>query len=358
MAITLKLKRTVTPSLVPTTSQLTNGELALNVFDGKLFFEKDNGTQSIVEVCNTTGSTFSGILNATSGSVGSILLGRGGGNLASNVAIGNILLPANTTGQQNIALGTSCLSSNTTGGSNLAIGADALLSNTNGSFNIAIGVGTLFNNITGGDNIAIGKAALNSSSASNNLSIGNSSLQNNTSGNLNVAIGNEALFFNTGSNNTAVGWRAGYSTSSGAGSNNTLMGVGANIGSVTDTNCLVLGFGAVGLGSNTNVIGNNSTLSTRIFGKITQVSTIITTPATTFTANTPTGILTCGLNATITVNNSLVTAGSIVIVNFRSVPSPATLYIRRVLPAVGSFAITFSATPTTTNPVISFVVIN
>lgn len=50
MAQTVKLRRSATPSAVPTTAQLALGELAINTYDGKLFLKKNNGTDSIVEI--------------------------------------------------------------------------------------------------------------------------------------------------------------------------------------------------------------------------------------------------------------------------------------------------------------------
>ena len=50
MANVVKLKRSAVTGNVPTTSQLELGEVALNTFDGNLFFKKDNGSESIVSV--------------------------------------------------------------------------------------------------------------------------------------------------------------------------------------------------------------------------------------------------------------------------------------------------------------------
>ena len=50
MSTAIKLKRSSTIGAVPTTANLAEGELALNVYDGKLFFKKDNGTASIVSL--------------------------------------------------------------------------------------------------------------------------------------------------------------------------------------------------------------------------------------------------------------------------------------------------------------------
>ena len=50
MAQVLKLKRTSVEGRKPTTSNLELGELAINTYDGKIYFEKDNGTPSIKEI--------------------------------------------------------------------------------------------------------------------------------------------------------------------------------------------------------------------------------------------------------------------------------------------------------------------
>ncbi len=50
MAQLVKLKRTSVEGRKPTTSNLELGELAINTYDGKIYFEKDNGTPSIREI--------------------------------------------------------------------------------------------------------------------------------------------------------------------------------------------------------------------------------------------------------------------------------------------------------------------
>ncbi len=50
MAQLIKLKRTSVEGRKPTTSNLALGELAINTYDGKIYFEKDNGTPSIKEI--------------------------------------------------------------------------------------------------------------------------------------------------------------------------------------------------------------------------------------------------------------------------------------------------------------------
>ena len=50
MANQIILKRSSTPSKIPTTAQLELGELAINTHDGKVFIKRDNGTPSVIEV--------------------------------------------------------------------------------------------------------------------------------------------------------------------------------------------------------------------------------------------------------------------------------------------------------------------
>jgi len=72
MAQVVKLKRTAVSGKVPTTSNLELGELAINTYDGRIFFEKDSGTATISEILTTntenyiTGSlTLNGNITAT-----------------------------------------------------------------------------------------------------------------------------------------------------------------------------------------------------------------------------------------------------------------------------------------------------
>jgi ribosomal protein S4E len=57
MAQTVKLKRSSTTGKVPTTSNLALGELAINTNDGKIFFEKNDGSDSIQSILTTNTPT-------------------------------------------------------------------------------------------------------------------------------------------------------------------------------------------------------------------------------------------------------------------------------------------------------------
>jgi len=50
MTNAILLKRSSTQSKVPLTSDLQLGEIALNTYDGKAYFKKDDGTESVVSI--------------------------------------------------------------------------------------------------------------------------------------------------------------------------------------------------------------------------------------------------------------------------------------------------------------------
>ncbi|NCB21117.1 MAG: hypothetical protein EOM88_04360, partial [Clostridia bacterium] len=88
---------------------------------------------------------------------------------------------------------------------------------------------------------------------------------NNTTGSNNTANGYQALYGNTtGSNNTANGYSAGrYIANGGAnqtGSNSLFLGADTRAKANGETNQIVIGYGAIGNGSNTVTIGNSSIL--------------------------------------------------------------------------------------------------
>jgi hypothetical protein len=141
---------------------------------------------------------------------------------------------------------------------NTTLGSSALNANTTGSTNTAVGHASLQNNTTGGSNSAIGGFALNS----------------NTIGQSNSAVGGGALAFNTsGSNNTAVGRNAGRyiadgTTANAITANSVYLGTETKALASNQTNQIVIGNNATGLGSNTAVLGNDSIVTTALKGSV------------------------------------------------------------------------------------------
>jgi hypothetical protein len=224
--------------------------------------------------------------------VNTIQIGLGGGAISTNTRVGLNALRDNTTGTNNTAFGLSGLQANTTGTQNTAVGVGSLISNTTASNNTATGFFALGANTTGINNTAFGSSALrNSTTSSANSAFGLSALQNNTTGGNNTAVGGSSSQFNTtGSNNTTIGTIALLNNTTGG--NNTAIGqsaarfiadgttaltiannsifIGVETRALADnqTNQIVIGHTAIGLGSNTTVIGNSSTTFGRWFGNL------------------------------------------------------------------------------------------
>lgn len=167
----------------------------------------------------------------------------GAGNLdrGYNTAIGYQTLHDNTTGQENTADGYQALLHNTTGKNNTANGSQVLWSNTEGDFNAANG---------------------------------NYALWSNTTGHHNTANGCEALYYNkAGNDNIGIGHRAGNFIADGSTplrySNNSLY-LGVHTKALEDyvDNEIVIGYNAIGNGSNTVTLGNDNITDTILKGTV------------------------------------------------------------------------------------------
>lgn len=207
---------------------------------------------------NTSGSANTALGFAT-------LSANVGGNF--NVALGYNAMLSNKSGYYNTGIGVYALNFNVDGTYNTGFGVKALYNNTSGNNNLALGMQALYNNTTGNGNIAIGVNAMSISSAtSNNIAIGSESL-NNITGVNNVAQGNTSLkYVKDGNNNVSIGDGSGefVGTTKGAANsslfsinNSVLLGALARPKSDNETNQIVIGYNAMGIGSNTVRIGND-----------------------------------------------------------------------------------------------------
>ena len=193
----------------------------------------------------------------------------------SNIVSGYQALYNNTTGFSNIAFGHQTLYGNTTGFRNIALGTGALYSTIDGYHNIALGRDALYNNIGGYRNIAQGRDALYSNTiGNNNVALGTYAAYDNTEGEYNIVLGKDALYHNTtGDNNIALGYQAGRYISSGASNqtpNNSLyLGYNTRASVAGNTNEIVIGDTAIGNGSNSVTLGNDSILNTYLKGDVT-----------------------------------------------------------------------------------------
>ena len=76
MAQTVKLKRSSVAEKVPTTSDLELGELAMNTVDGKVYFEKNDGSPSVQTILTTSSQT-TGSIELTGAVTASTFIGDG-----------------------------------------------------------------------------------------------------------------------------------------------------------------------------------------------------------------------------------------------------------------------------------------
>ena len=217
-----------------------------------------------------------------------------------NTAVGGNALRVNTTGQWNTAVGLNALAANSTGGYNTAVGVYSLWANVSGMYNVAVGVNALINSTADTDNVAVGRNSLYTNNGGDgNIAIGTYSLQANTLGSNNVAIGVDSVFSNTigssnigigvyslsantiGNYNVAVGNYSLQSTTSGSnvgigqaagnsittGTQNVIIGTDAD-GTPTGNNQIVIGNGALGIGSNSVILGNDNINTTVLKGNV------------------------------------------------------------------------------------------
>jgi len=178
-----------------------------------------------------------------------ITVGHGGGNDYYSTAVGADALYDNTSGDYNTAIGTQAISAG------------------NGSGNTAVGYNSLYG-ADGQNNTAVGQLSMVSLSTGDyNTGIGDSALFGNQTGNYNVAIGRYSGYSQGGSGNVHIGALQG-SYNSRTTTNSVTIGYDAAPSANNVTNEIVIGTGAVGNGSNTVVIGNNSITSTELKGNV------------------------------------------------------------------------------------------
>ena len=314
--VTLDTTQTITAQKTFTTSGSTDSVIishgsgsgiALDITKGGngegIRVEKTSGSGNAVTI---TGGLLSAE-DATFSSdivVNGVNIGKGGGSITTNTRIGSSALSSNTTGSSNTAVGQASLENNIVGAFNTAIGFQALQDNTNSS-NTAIGYLASSQNTSGSANFSGGARALeNNTTGSVNTSIGFASLQTNTTGGGNVAIGEDAgRYISTATGNTNGG-------------DSVFIGRQTKPLGDSQTNQIVIGYNAIGGGSNTVTIGNSSITDNYFSGQVHSTSFEIaasgTADPTIFrntsgTTSSTTGSNVIGFNS---VNNIFVTTES------------------------------------------------
>jgi hypothetical protein len=136
-------------------------------------------------------------------------------------------------------------------------------STNNGVYNSGVGYGALESVTTGNFNTAFGHLALNKlTTGGSNAALGTSTLENATTTGSTLGIGDGALrFLTSGSDNVAIGSNAGTFDKNDNQLNtiNQSVLIGRSIKpTATSTNEIILGYAAVGQGSNSIMLGNSS----------------------------------------------------------------------------------------------------
>jgi len=152
---------------------------------------------------------------------------------------------------------------NGAGDGNSGFGANALLNTRTGSWNSGLGINSLLTNQTGSHNVACGLEALYSVVADNNTGIGSNSGYN---------------LAGVSTNNICIGYIAGKFHADGTtalttSSNSCYLGAGSRGLNNSDSNSIVIGSSAIGIGANKTVIGTSSTTETKLFGQLTLDAT-------------------------------------------------------------------------------------
>jgi len=241
MATTIELKNSVTTGNSPST--LAQGEVAINITDKKVWV--GNASSTPIQLIGAGASmSLTSLTTSSDASISGLTVGKGGGSVATNTALGVSALASNSTGYQTTAVGFQALNANT-GNNNTAFGTQALVLNTSGTDNTAVGLAALGSNTTGAYNTSVGELALNkNTTASNNTAVGYQAGYSNTTGTYLSLLGYHAGYSNTtGSSLTAVGYRSADANTTGA--ENSAIGMYALLSNTTGQDHSATGYGAL-----------------------------------------------------------------------------------------------------------------
>jgi hypothetical protein len=238
---------------------------------GQLELKTGSGPTTAITISSAQLTTI-----AKDASISGLTVGKGGGAVSTNTAVGASALAGNTTGINNTAIGPSTLQLNSTGNQNTAVGFQTLypvtgggntgigfqagVSTTTGLID-AFGYRALYSNTTGTNNVAMGYQSLfSNTTAGNNTAVGYQSLYSSTTAPSCTAIGYRAGYnITTGQNNICVGLEAGsYSVGLTTGEQNIIIGNYTRTSAVNSQYQFVIGYDVVGQANNNITIGTAS----------------------------------------------------------------------------------------------------
>ena len=180
------------------------------------------GTASFATLAVSGATTLTG-----AATVQGLTVGKGGGSVVDNTALGANVFNGSTTGLRATGVGYETLKNLTIGLNTTAVGHQALTLLTSGNNNTGIGDRALAACVIGTDECAVGYASLNASTGAQNTVIGSQSLYQ----------------LGAGDANTAVGYLAGSNQT--AGSNNGFFGSSVQADSPNGDNQYTYGNGSV-----------------------------------------------------------------------------------------------------------------
>jgi hypothetical protein len=322
---------------------------------------------TIIGVAATTAATIHGALSlpsttaSTSSATGALIVSGGVGIAkdshinsqrigvgllqdTTNLAVGaNALAATIAGGVNNTAIGSGCGSGITSGSQNTLLGYAVGTLVTTGAGNCSIGYASLNQNTVGSYNTAMGYGALEDTTGSNNTAVGLAALGNNTTGALNTAVGREAGCF-----------QADGTTALTTANNSVYLGRDTR-GTQSDSNSVVIGYQAIGLGANTTVIGTSSTTSAKVWGAVTAAGTL-TADAYILSSS---GIQAKTASYTlVAADNGKVITMSVATANTLTVPASLAVGFNCTIIQIGAGATTITASGTTLNSVSSFLKIS
>ena len=264
-------------------------------------------TTSLTSSLTLTTPTLSG--DTTAGTINGLTVGKGGGSVSSNTAVGNLALAATATGGFNTGVGANALGGLTSGTANTALGQAALYANNTGTQNVGIGQVALFTNTSGGSNVAVGNGSLQSNTtASNNTAIGYQAGYTNTTSSQNTYVGSGAGYLTTGQNNVGIGYRPFFSGGGGSGGQNTAIGNYALYVNAAGASNTALGMQALfsnTSASNNTAVGYQALYANTTASSLTAVGYQALYSNTTGTENTAVGYLALDAVTTTTENTAV-----------------------------------------------------
>ena len=304
------------------------------------------GTNATASTSSTTGAVIlsGGVGIAKDSHINSQRIGVGLLANTTNLAVGaNALAATITGGINNTAIGSGCASGITSGSQNTLLGYAVGTLVTTGAGNCSIGYASLNQNTVGSYNTAMGYGALEDTTGSNNTAVGIAALGNNTTGALNTAIGREAGCF-----------QADGTTALTTANNSVYLGRDTR-GTQSDSNSVVIGYQAIGLGANTTVIGTSATTSAKVWGAVTAAGTL-TADAYILSSS---GIQAKTASYTlVAADNGKVITMSVATANTLTVPASLAVGFNCTIIQIGAGQTTITASGTTLNSVSSFLKIS